>query len=241
MGTEFFWFYDLIVVAVVLVCIYAGGKKGFMRMVISMIGYLASIVISIIAANAIASWLYTSYIGPSITSGIEQRVGTLAAEYKAEDVIAAATASFPQVIADAMKQLVGENSAALDKIAGSVGSAAGEVADSAAQAVVEPMLTFFVKVVIFMVLMSILSFIVIRVAKLFEGVGIIPIIGPINSLLGCVLGVLQAGMILLLIVLLLRAIILISGGQLIVLNEPTIERTFAFRYVYGYDILSLFS
>lgn len=51
MGTQFWWFYDVAVVAILLICIFISGKKGFMKASFAAV----ACIIAVLAASAISS------------------------------------------------------------------------------------------------------------------------------------------------------------------------------------------
>ena len=58
MGVQFWWFYDVIAVAVVLVSIFISVRKGLMKAVATLIGLVLSAVIAFSAGGPVAELLY---------------------------------------------------------------------------------------------------------------------------------------------------------------------------------------
>lgn len=241
MDTDLFWFYDLLLVGIVLGCIYLGVQKGFLRMLVSFVGNILAVMISAFVSSAGADWLYVNYAGPAIREGVETRVSTLGAEATVGELLAAATKSFPSTIREAMRKFAQESTEVMSSLTEALGQTTGELAGTAAEAVVQPIIHFLIQTVLFLVLLGILSFVIARIADLFGGLKHVPIVGPVNTLLGGAFGLLQAAVVVLLIVLLLRVLIVVTGGQLMFINEATIDRTYVFRYFYAYDLFALLS
>lgn len=65
MGAHFWWFYDVIAVAVVLVCAFITIKKGFMKAIISIVGYILSVVIAVSISNAVTGNVYSKIVRES--------------------------------------------------------------------------------------------------------------------------------------------------------------------------------
>lgn len=72
MGTEFFWFYDFILVAILICMMFIGAKKGFVRMVLSLCAFAASFVIALMISNSVSGWIYDSFI----SKPLEQTIST---------------------------------------------------------------------------------------------------------------------------------------------------------------------
>lgn len=60
MGTQFSWFYDVIAVSVLLICIFMSGKKGFLRGIIAAVGCGLALALSLGISASIAESLYTN-------------------------------------------------------------------------------------------------------------------------------------------------------------------------------------
>ena len=54
MGTEFFWFYDVILAAILIGMMFIGAKKGFVRMVLRLCAFAASFVIALMISNGVS-------------------------------------------------------------------------------------------------------------------------------------------------------------------------------------------
>ena len=72
MGTEFFWFYDFILAAILICMMFIGAKKGFVRMVLSLCAFAASFVIALMISNGVSGWIYDSFI----SKPLEQTIST---------------------------------------------------------------------------------------------------------------------------------------------------------------------
>lgn len=65
MGTQFGWFYDVIAVAVLLVCLYLFGKKGIFKSVVAIIGCIVGIVIAVPVSQAVSESVYKTAVRDS--------------------------------------------------------------------------------------------------------------------------------------------------------------------------------
>lgn len=60
MGTQFWWFYDVIAAAIVLICIFISGKRGFMKAALTTTGFAISLALSMAISSGISESLYTN-------------------------------------------------------------------------------------------------------------------------------------------------------------------------------------
>ncbi|MCM1132359.1 MAG: hypothetical protein NC340_02700 [Ruminococcus flavefaciens] len=74
MGTEFWWFYDVIAVAVLLVCIFLAGKKGFLRGTFTAISCAVAMFVSFAVSGTVSQELYKNTIRSSNVRKIEKNL-----------------------------------------------------------------------------------------------------------------------------------------------------------------------
>ncbi len=105
--------------------------------------------------------------------------------------------------------------------------------------VIAPAIKAVLKGIIWIVLTFILMLISRIVADMFEGLNKIPIIGPVNIILGGLLGLAEAAVICYLIAQLVRIICYFTSDSLMFLNSSTANMTYVFRYLFNFDISSV--
>ena len=74
MGAEFWWFYDVIVLAIVLVSAFFAGRKGFARSLITLVGYAISAVIAFSVSAGISGSIYDGTIRDSNANKLEKSI-----------------------------------------------------------------------------------------------------------------------------------------------------------------------
>lgn len=74
MGTEFSWFYDAVTAALLLVFIYVGGKRGFIRSFIMIAGYLLSFAAAYFISDTATPVVYEKFAQDKIVSIIEDKI-----------------------------------------------------------------------------------------------------------------------------------------------------------------------
>lgn len=62
MGTQFWWFYDVIVVAVVLVCLYLNGKKGIFKSAVTLVSCIVGILLAVPMSGAVSESVYKTAV-----------------------------------------------------------------------------------------------------------------------------------------------------------------------------------
>ncbi len=72
MGVQFWWFYDVLVLAVVAGILYSSVSKGFNKMVFHMIGTILAFVIAFFGSSALAPSVYQTIYKENITNHIQR-------------------------------------------------------------------------------------------------------------------------------------------------------------------------
>lgn len=72
MGTQFSWFYDVIAVAIVLVCVFLSGRKGTLKAAISAVGCAIALLLAIGISAGAAESLYSNTMRSSNIKKIEK-------------------------------------------------------------------------------------------------------------------------------------------------------------------------
>lgn len=105
---------------------------------------------------------------------------------------------------------------------------------------ISPAVKMLLKGGIWIISMFVLMIISRTVANLFRKLNNLPIIGPINSTLGAVLGTVESLAVIYLIAQVVRAVCFVTSNSLMFLNMQTISQTYIFRYFVNFNILSVF-
>ncbi len=72
MGAQFWWFYDVIVAAAILVCMFITIKKGIMKASVSFVGFALSIAIAFSLSSSLSSSLYSTAVRSSNVKKLNQ-------------------------------------------------------------------------------------------------------------------------------------------------------------------------
>lgn len=76
MGSEFFWFLDLMVLAVLAIFIYRGAKKGAVGVIISAVTAVAAFAAAFVLSGTVSENIYGSFIKEQISGYIDSNIQT---------------------------------------------------------------------------------------------------------------------------------------------------------------------
>lgn len=218
---------DAAVIVLFVVCIFVGWNRGLLSTALSLVGTAASFAGALYGSDYLSNWLYESYLKEKLVSSVEAAIsGTT-------DVGA---------IADALKKgvtglFVGGKAEELAKLFPSLASSGvGSVAETVVETAAAPAVLTITRAVIFILLFILIQLIFGLLAKLAAKLNRVPVLGPVNKLLGSLAGVVWG----------LVIFLIISTGVKFALGftdwggtvTPIIDRTRLFSVIYNLDVLS---
>ena len=214
--------FDIICTAVWIVLVVRYARKGFLSSIVQLAGNLFSLVGARQLSAACAGWVFEhmlaggfrTQIAASLSadgvvdlSGIaEKYAGFLPASFRAS-IVAAFERSIGAVLAD--------NAVVL--------------ADSIVENVLQPLLTPVITLVLFFVFYALLRLLVSMLVTVLGLVNKLPVIGTVNRGLGWLVGSLTALLDLYLVLCVLWGIIVITGGNLNVLNDTVMSSSLYYK------------
>ena len=341
MGTEFFWFYDVILAAVLAGLIFIGAKRGFIRMVLSLAAIIVSFVAALLISDGVAGWIYDGFIskpleqtisetvndtlgdnvvtqlgkvemdkatvnGKSLDKLMEQKpdnagkitvdlsnvdlsktgiskidlssigldssevdyshinLGTvqiyendvekhgienvILTEVLAQNVknseVAESVNELIEQVAEAVPALGLEgktiediDNGMVNKVVISVVESSGNPGKAVLDNVAKPIVLVPVRTIVFIILFFLILIVLSVIIKATSIVNKLPLIGKLNSLLGGVLGLVEGLVIVFIIVIVAHMATAVTNNTLIFLNEMTINKSFAFSWVYNFSFL----
>ena len=214
--------FDIICTVVWIVLVVRYARKGFLSSIVQLAGNLFSLVGARQLSAACAGWVFEhmlaggfrTQIAASLSadgvvdlSGIaEKYAGFLPASFRAS-IVAAFERSIGAVLAD--------NAVVL--------------ADSIVENVLQPLLTPVITLVLFFVFYALLRLLVSMLVTVLGLVNKLPVIGTVNRGLGWLVGSLTALLDLYLVLCVLWGIIVITGGNLNVLNDTVMSSSIYYK------------
>ena len=210
---------DLIIIAIVVLCVILAAKKGFVKSVFNIAGFVAAIVLSITFSGPISDFMYEKTVEPVVIKAVEGMV-TDSEKLVSEEVFE----NLPDFIKNTAERfnineeslhVVGDSSAVAQKISNDV---------------VKPVAYSVLKAIISIVLIIVLSILFKFLARLLNKIFSFSIVGTLNRTLGGVLGLVQGLTIVTIFVLAVNIVISFTGGFLFFTNE-SVEASNIFKEI----------
>ena len=179
---------DLIVLAIIVITVLMSAKRGFVRTLIELLGFIAAVFISFTISTPLANSTYDKIIEPSILSTVTSTVDTAA-----DNSAAAAVDSFWNEIPGWIKggiEKAGISKESLDgSITANIGNGVQSAVESTSQNVIKPAVTSTLALIYQVISLIVLMALVKPLAKLINKLFSFSVIGTANRVLGGVVGV----------------------------------------------------
>lgn len=218
---------DLIIVAILIIFTILAAKKGFVKSVVEVAGFVLAIFLAFTFSTPVTNFIYEKAVNPAIHSTVEAAVGNTYSNIDSS-VTDAVTEKLPGFIANNMDALSIDLTGILSDNYGSP----SEVADAVCDNVVRPVITSILSSVITVLLLIILMIAFRFLAKFINKIFSFSIIGTANKLLGAAIGLVKGAGVAVIFVLVVTFIISLTGGFFVFTKEYA-DSSVLFRFISG--------
>ncbi len=173
--------FDAIIVLIFVSCIFDGRKKGFVKMILSVISAILCFAVAGEFSETVAAWLNDNFVHSALSSAISNSISD-----NLNEGTQAVLAALPQTLTDAVTQLgfsVEETVAGISDRS-NVSQAAESIITAAEGVLVLPLLNIISFIVIFSVCRFVFGFVIGIVNTIFK----LPVIHGMNKFAGGLLG-----------------------------------------------------
>lgn len=219
------WIYDIMAALLLLCYISMSAKRGFASTVINFIGYVAALLCARVLSGMMAPALFTM----GVRAGLLAKVQTALAEMPVSMEFAQEAAVFLEALPAYVANLMSVGGFDTDKLLQMLTDFPQDAAAMLVDEILAPVIIGVISMVLFLILFSALMFVVHSVSRFFGEVRRIPVIGPLNSALGGVVGLLTGAICLYVIMVLLRFVLMITGDSLTFLNQGLLDQTYIYK------------
>lgn len=223
--TDYIWIvWDVIAIVIIFWCVRASATRGFLRTLLSVLSYIISAAVARYLSPPTADYIYDKFVREALVTSVEGSLGETIASGR--DFAVKLIESFPKILRQYLPLA--------DELAESYYATNTRklIEDIVEAAVKEPVLTLL-QSLCFMLVFSAAIFILRHFSRIFTGIYKIPVIGPLNTFLGGVTGLVEAVVFMLVGVFIMELAIYLSHNELWWLNTAILDNTFIWRVFYG--------
>lgn len=228
--TRYIWvLWDVAAVAVLFYLVWQSAVRGLVRTLVSFCGYAAAAIAANMAAPILAKLAYDHLVRDALTLVIMRRLENFLSQggALADSLLNAIPGNLQKVISPDLLSSTESEADLTGMVEGIIDAALRDPVMSLIQGL------------LFLILFTVALLLVRHFSRLFTGIYKIPVIGNINTLLGGVLGVLEAGLVLLIAALVSHLLITVTGGGFFWMNERIMDNTYVWRVFYLWTTFSV--
>ena len=224
----------------VTVCwmVYKSYRRGFLQAAVHAVGFLAAGIVAFAGSRILSEACYQLFFRDSLSSALETAILNSAEGGDLAENIQLIIDSLPSMV----QRLLTASGASADSLALQLGGAAQDSAEQLTSVLMEtvlhPLIAAMLNGICFLILFGAVMILVRSLGKVLRGVRRIPLVGPLNALLGGAMGLLEAAVVWYVIVIALHFILDISGG-FTWLNRDAMEEAVIFGRFYGFVLGTL--
>lgn len=229
---------DLFLVAMVILIVLFAAKKGFVRSVFSLLGIIAAVVVSFLLAKSLAGMIFDSMVRPWLMDMVHTQV----LEAGAQDIqgaVAGLYANLPSVLSGMLNMVFGSQEELVSQLQTSMNGDVATTLSSLIADAMSPFITMLIGSLLFILLFILCGIALKIIDKALISVRHLPVIGGLDSVLGGVLGAVQALIVLMLFALVARVLISLSSNEWTWLNTQVVESTYLFKYFYHFSFIDV--
>lgn len=172
--------YDIIVILIVLFAAVSAMKKGFAYTLVNFAGYIVSLFAALMLSKPIAQMICDKLIAPSVYLKLTESINA------AGNNILAGIESYVSSLPGFAQGLF-----SFDSYGAQAGADASSAATAISNTVIMPVVVNIVSGLMFVIIFSVLLFLVHRVANITKFVKHVPLIGFVNKVLGAAMGIVK--------------------------------------------------
>jgi len=217
---------DVILCAIILLCILFGFHRGFVKSFVEFIGYFVAMIAAVVLSSTLSVFVYQALLRDMLIKKISTAISTSAA-LPAEQKVQAIMQALPSFVTNGMGYHGVTAKSLSETVSTSATAAAPKVAD-----MISPVIIGLTKV-IFTVILFILFLMVVRfLAKALNSVFKLPLLHQLNSVLGGVFGLFKGLIIVFLLCALVQFVAPLMPGKNLESVQQTVNSSYVFKTIY---------
>ena len=208
-------------------------RKGFMYSFVKTIGGIASVVLSVVFSAPAAKSVYDTFLKVRMTEGFEKMFSSIKEIDMTvfQDAVNEKFARLPGTLGDQMAPVFNEY--VENWFESFTRADFSSLAEDFVKSVAEPVMTGFLRCIIFLLMFLLLSFAVKLLASLFKGIRYIPVLGSLNAVLGSVLGIIEGIIHVIMLCGVIWVVLNFTGGIDGIITPEILAKTYILRTVFN--------
>ena len=212
---------DLVVLAIVAVFALLSAKKGFVRTIIEIVGFVVVILLANNVSPMISDYTYDKFVEPAIISSVENmQVGDSVTDFSLDNM--------PPFIGT----ILGENfdiASFQNTINENINNGIKSAVTSASQTVVKPVVTGIFDLIFMLIITVVLLFVVNFLAKVINKLFSFSLVGKANKILGAILGIIKGVVVSSIFSTIISLIVPLTKEGFLIFTQANIDSSLIFK------------
>ncbi len=215
---------DLILVFIIIFFVVSSARRGFIRVLIEVLGFVAAVVLSFTISTPLSSMTYDKIIEPSVLKSVNE-----SSSQSTNTVVDNTWNSMPKFVTANAERLGVSKEKLSESVSRNISNGAGAAVKSASQDIIKPVavkvLGLCYSTIIFAALLFVVKILAKAVNKLFS----ISVVGTVNRALGGAVGLLKGAIFAAFFVAVISIIISFTGNGFWIFTYENIENSHIFK------------
>ena len=230
---------DAVIIVIILINVFFSAKRGFVRTVVELAGFVAAFLIAASVSQPLAEITYDKMIGPSIVSKVSEASSNANDEISSqiigenESVLSEVWDALPEIIKNNSSEFGIDKSALEETIRSYTTVETAEYAQKVSEDIVKPIMSKLIAAIYSIVIFITVGLLAKLLARLVNKVFSISLIGKINAILGGVVGLLKGGITVFILCIVISVLVAFTNDGFGVFTPENISKTFLFKIFYG--------
>ncbi len=221
---------DGIVILIILFFIITSSKRGFVRTLIEVVGFVAALILAFTISSPLANATYDKMIEPSVVSAVEN-----AANEGTQTAVDAAWGAMPKFITNNSDMFGLTQESFADKLTQSTADGITGTAISVSQNIAKPIVAKILGMIYSTLLVIVLLFVVKILAKIINKLFSFSIIGKLNRSLGGAIGLIKGLAIAVVFCMIISLIVSFTANGFLVFTRDAIDSSVIFKFLAGFS------
>ena len=226
---------DLIIVSIVLLFVITSAKKGFVKVIISVIGFIAAIVLAFTFSGPLAEFTYDKLIEPPILKTAE-----ISSTAIAEDTIQNSWDSLPSIIKKNSALLGISEQSFNESVSGNITNGLENALKTTSVKVIRPVAVKILGMLFSIILSLVLIIISHFLSKIINKIFSFSLVGKLNTSLGGILGLIKGSAVAILFCTIISFIVPLTANGFLIFTAKNIEGSIIFKFLANLIPFSIF-
>lgn len=222
---------DFAIIAIIALFIWRSAVRGFVRTLIETVGGIIIICAVFSLSNSFADYVYDSYIRGDIVSSIAETANTTG--LKTSKAIDDIWQSLPSIVRGAAAVGGFDKEKLSVAIEDTVSGGAKKVESLVADNIVKPIVTGAISFIVSLLLITVMLFLLHKVARWINGMFKLPMINSVNAILGGAVGAVKGAVVIFALISLIWLLMRVFGDKFAFFTPEFIDKTHLFKLLYN--------